>query len=226
MMEYSEPLQISGIQHYVFCPRQWALITLEQSWQDDAATIEGQLLHKNADDPFYEEIRGNKIITRCVPVYSSRLGLTGILDVLEFKKASAGIELPGKSGKWQPTIVEHKKGKPKKNLSDTLQLVAQVVCVEEHYNCQIQYGCLFYYQTKERIKLEITHDLRLKLERVVNEMHALMKTQKTPSVSNMRACSRCSLANICWPRLTFRKKSPQNYIAQRWEELSRAEITQ
>lgn len=110
MITYKEEdyLMLSGIQHFYFCKRQWALIHIEQQWADNQATMEGNYLHERADDPFFTESRKNIIISRAVPVSSSVLGLSGILDVLEFHKEESGVILPDKDGYWVPQIVEYK----------------------------------------------------------------------------------------------------------------------
>ena len=124
---YSEDdmLMLSGIQHYRFCPRQWALIHLEQQWDDNRLTIEGQLLHKHVDDPFYRQKCGNHITLRSVNIASHELGLYGISDVIELMPSddvANTIQHPKYPGHWLPILVEYKHGKPKKNEVDEVQL--------------------------------------------------------------------------------------------------------
>ena len=103
-MIYSEEeyLQLSGLQHFAFCRRQWALIHIENQWAENYRTIDGAILHQNAHDAQFRESRGNRVITRGVSVYSSQLGVSGQCDVLEYHQGNAGIPLPGKEGLWQP----------------------------------------------------------------------------------------------------------------------------
>src|SRR6056297_921574 len=128
MMEYKEDdfLLLSGIQHFFFCKRQWALIHIEQQWAENIRTTDGKHVHEKVDDPYIVETRGTLIITRSMPVSSRNLGLFGIADVVEFRKNKrAGIPLKGKSGLWVPVPVEYKRGKKKNDERDEVQLCAQ-----------------------------------------------------------------------------------------------------
>lgn len=121
-MSYKEDeyLMLSGIQHYYFCKRQWGLIHIDQQWAENSYTVEGQQLHAKADNPAIKEKRKDMFISRAIHVSSSSLGLSGVLDVVEFYKKMNGISFAGKKGTWQPYIVEYKRGKPKKKMSETL----------------------------------------------------------------------------------------------------------
>lgn len=124
-------LPLSGLQHFVFCRRQWALIHVERQWQENALTAEGRILHRRADDPFFTEKRKDRLIARSVPVASYSLGLSGICDVIEFTASPDGIQLPRREGHWLPAPVEYKRGRPKPEPSDAAQLCAQALCLEE-----------------------------------------------------------------------------------------------
>ncbi len=124
-------LPLSGIQHFVFCRRQWALIHVERQWQENALTAEGRIMHRRADDPFFTEKRNDVIIARSVPVASYRLGLTGVCDVVEFQQSTQGVSLPGREGTYLPAPVEYKRGKEKHDHSDEAQLCAQAMCLED-----------------------------------------------------------------------------------------------
>lgn len=115
-----EYLMLSGIQHFQFCKRQWALIHIEQAWEENVRTVEGQNIHQKTDSPFIREKRGSKLIVRAMPIKSNELKLTGICDVVEFVKDENGVEIYGNEGKYIPYPVEYKRGKPKKNDSDIL----------------------------------------------------------------------------------------------------------
>lgn len=113
-MAYNEEdfLQLSGLQHFRFCRRRWALIHIEHQWAENYRTIDGAILHENAHDTDLQERRGDRFITRGVSVYSAELGVSGQCDVLEYHRGSVGIPLSGKEGLWQPYPVEYKRGRP------------------------------------------------------------------------------------------------------------------
>ncbi|QVI35696.1 Dna2/Cas4 domain-containing protein [Lacticaseibacillus chiayiensis] len=132
-MYYSEEdwLLISGIQHFVFCKRQWALIHIEQVWKDNVLTYEGTQLHTNTDDVTFKEKRKDLLVVRGLRVHSAELGISGICDVVEFNKSQDGVQLNGRKSRYQPLVVEYKHGHQKRDLSDTLQLVLETMCLEE-----------------------------------------------------------------------------------------------
>lgn len=173
-MDYppDEYLPLSGIQHFVFCRRQWALIHIERQWRENALTAEGHILHRRADDPFFTEKRGDRIIARSVPVASPSLGLTGICDVIEFRAAPEGVRLPGREGCFQPVPVEYKRGRPKSHQADEAQLCAQAICLEEMLAVRIPQGDLFYQRTRKRVSVTFTPELRALVRKAAVEMHA------------------------------------------------------
>ena len=156
-----ELLPLSGIQHFLFCRRQWALIDVERQWQENALTVEGKLLHKRVDQPFFSETREGIIQARSVPVASYRLGLTGVCDVVEFSEAQPGARLPGREGTYLPTPVEYKRGHPKSDPCDEAQLCAQGMCLEEMLSVSIPYGYLFYGETRHRLEVTFTPELKV-----------------------------------------------------------------
>lgn len=107
--EDDDYLMLSGIQHFQFCRRQWALIHIEQQWEENVRTVEGQYLHRKADQPFVREKRGDKLIVRAMPVKSNDLKITGICDVVEFIRDNSGVEISGAEGKYMPYPVEYKR---------------------------------------------------------------------------------------------------------------------
>ena len=139
-MSYSEDdyLDVSGIQHFVFSERQWALIYVEGQWEDNYLTLAGDRFHKKVDDPYVSETRGSKFIKRALKICSKELGLSGICDVVEFQKDDKnGVPVYGKEGKYLPIPVEYKHGKPKKDKSDIFQVLAEAICLEEMMLCHI-----------------------------------------------------------------------------------------
>lgn len=147
-MKYLEDdyLMISGIQHFSYCPRQWALIHILNLWDSNIYTTKGDILHEKTDQPFLKESRPDKFITRAMPVSSSNLGVSGICDTIEYIKDKKGIIVKNKKGLWLPQIVEYKSGKSKQKISDQLQLCAQVLCLEEMLNVNINQAYLYYFK--------------------------------------------------------------------------------
>lgn len=220
-MDYSEDdfLSLSGIQHFMFCRRQWALIDLEQQWQENVSTVEGDIFHANAHNGIEREVRGNTIITRGMPVFSRKLGINGVCDVVEFKRDKNGITIFGIEGKWLPVPVEYKKGKPKEGDHDKFQLLAQAVCLEEMLGCEIERGYLYYGETRHRTEVVFTDDMRSQLKDVTDEMHKYFYEQRMPRVKKSGKCRYCSLNSICMPELT-KHNSAKQYIKHRIEDLS------
>lgn len=203
---YSEDdmLMLSGIQHYRFCPRQWALIHIEQQWQDNRLTIEGEIMHKHVDDPFYRQKCGNHITLRAVNIASHELGLYGVSDAIELQPSDSiegTIMHPKYSGRWLPIPIEYKHGKPKSNEIDEVQLTAQAMCLEEMYAIKIPYGAFFYGETKHRTEVEITPRLRDITKQCANDMHEAFHRVGLPKTEYGKHCERCSLKNICMPEL-------------------------
>lgn len=182
MKEYSEDdfLMLSGIQHYAFCPRQWALIHIEQQWKENFFTITGNIMHENAHDKDFVEKRKNVVITRGMPVFSRSLGVRGECDVVEFHKSKDGISLKNYEGFYQPIPIEYKRGKPKEHDADVLQLCAQALCLEEMLVCEIPKGFLYYGETKRRLEVLFDADLRQRVVVCFNKMHEFYDKNHTP----------------------------------------------
>jgi len=207
-----ELLPLSGIQHFLFCRRQWALIQVEQQWQDNLLTVEGKLLHQRADDPFFSESRGGVIIARSVPIASYQLGLVGVCDVVEFTEALEGVQLPGREGVYQPAPVEYKRGKPKREPSDEAQLCAQAMCLEEMLCVSIQRGFLYYGEIRHRVEVELGGELRKLVREIAEEMHVYLQRGYTPRVKPSKACRSCSLKDVCLPGLQTMSMEASEYI--------------
>lgn len=214
-MEYAEDdyLMISGIQHFRFCKRQWALIHIEQQWAENEHTVIGELMHKKAHDPYLTEKRRDTIIARALPVASREMGVTGECDVVEFHRCEDGIRLHGHRGNFSVCPIEYKKGKPKITEEDKLQLAAQAMCLEEMFSTQIPEGALFYGETKRREIVEITENLRNEVREMFREMHQYYERRYTPKVKMGKSCTFCSLRELCMPRLT-KNGSVKNYMDQ------------
>lgn len=216
MYDENDYLQISGIQHFVFCKRQWALIHIEQQWEENLRTADGRVMHSKVHDPSFNEKRGDTLITRSMAVSSARLGISGECDVVEFIRDDNGTEIFGREGKFRPLPIEYKRGSPKENESDIMQLCAQAMCLEEMLCCEINEGCLYYGENRRRTKVTFDHPLRERTEAAILEMHRLYERQYTPKVKRTKSCNACSLKEICLPVL-MKNQSAKEYIMKNIE---------
>ncbi len=212
-------LLLSGIQHMAFCERQWALIHIEQVWAENLRTLEGKHLHDRADDPFGDETRKGIRVVRAMPVVSNRLGLRGVADVVEFHRVEAAqegtaIRLNNRKGWWKPYPVEYKRGRPKRDDRDAVQLCAQAIALEEMLDTVIESGFLYYNQIKHREHIAIDAALRGRVEELARKMHNMMAVGITPKATKGKRCSLCSLSEICQPSLTLRYRSIESYLAR------------
>lgn len=205
-MKYSEEdyLPLSGIQHFAFCRRQWALIHIENQWAENERTVDGTIMHEKAHSGDVES-RGDAVIMRALRVFSATLGVSGECDVVEFHRNADGISLNGHDGLWQPYPVEYKRGKPKEHNADEMQLCAQAMCLEEMLCCTIPCGAPFYGEPRRRTEVEFTPELRRAVEDSLNEMHDCYKRGYTPKAKPRKGCSACSLKEICLPKMAQRK---------------------
>lgn len=227
MGKYSEDeyLMLSGIQHFAFCRRQWALIHIEQQWEENYRTVEGNIMHERAHDETLHEKRGDLLITRGMAVSSSNLGISGECDVVEFRRSKDGISLFGQEGTFSVTPIEYKRGAPKIDESDKLQLAAQAMCLEDMLCCEIKTGYLFYGETRRRTKVDIDQELRERTKDMLEEMHDLFRRGHTPKVKHTKACNACSLKNICLPVLCGRKTASAYMTAHLNEGETDEEVT-
>ena len=218
-MNYAEEdfLQLSGLQHFAFCRRQWALIHIENQWAENFRTIDGAIVHQNAHDAGFEESRSDRYITRGVSVYSSQLGVSGQCDVVEYHRGSTGIPLRGKEGLWQPYPVEYKRGSPREDTGDALQLCGQAMCLETMLCCEIPEGALFYGEIRRRAVVPFTGELRSQVRELLAQMHDLYRRGYTPKVKPSRSCGACSLKELCLPKL-MKNRSVADYLKAAMEE--------
>lgn len=212
MKEFREEdfLMISGIQHFVFCERQWALIHIEQQWYENELTIDGNFMHEKVHDGMQFEKRKNTIISRGMAVRSFEFGISGICDVVEFTESNEGIPIKGRTGLYEICPVEYKRGHNKMDDSDLLQIVAQAVCLEEMFCCKISKGYLYYGETRRRSEVLITDDNKKRLLQITERMHELFDRKYTPKIKKQAKCRRCSLQNICVPEI--QKENVEKYI--------------
>jgi len=203
MFREDELLPLSGLQHFVFCPRQWALIHIEQQWVENRLTVEGKVLHKKVDEGKPESRDGYRI-ERSIALRSFSLGLTGKADVVEYP-------LDRKS---PPVPVEYKRGKVKDHDADLVQLCAQALCLEEMTGQSIVEGAIFYGEPRRRIRVEIDEVLREKTRTVAADMHRLYRLAETPAPEFGPKCKNCSLIEICEP-----KPIGRGGIVRDWERM-------
>ena len=213
-------LKLSGIQHYMFCPRQWALIHIEQQWEDNRLTAEGGLLHKIVDNPAYRQKNGAIITLRAVHIASHTLGLYGISDAIELIPSDTDknvITHPRYAGYWKPYPIEYKRGHSKPDERDEVQLAAQVICLEEMYDIHIPEAALFYNETRHRETVAIDDNLRRLTRELSEAMHKSFASGITPKAVEHKGCRSCSLHDICAPELT-EKTSVSYYLKKTFDE--------
>ena len=218
MYQEEDFLAISGLQHFAFCRRQWALIHIEQQWKENLRTVEGHILHENAHDAFFTEKRGTVLISRGMAIQSRALGVSGVCDVVELHASPDGVPIFGREGKWLPVPVEYKRGSPKETDADRLQLCCQAMCLEEMLCCAVPEGALYYGEPRRRTVVPFTPELRGQVQDNLKEMHELYKRRHTPKVKPSKACNACSLKVLCLPKLMGRKRVA-DYLAAAMEEL-------
>jgi CRISPR-associated exonuclease Cas4 len=194
-------LPLSGLQHLAFCPRQWALIHLEQAWAENRLTSEGRLLHEKVDLPGQSR-RHDLHTVRGVPLASRRLALTGRADLVEFRP--------------EPFPVEYKRGRRKPDDCDLVQLCAQALCLEEMLGQPVLRGAIFYGEPRRRLEIEFSPQIRSRTEMLAAEMHRLYQARQTPPAKPGKHCQNCSLVNICLPQATA-----ESTIQSRWNRLLR-----
>lgn len=182
-----QSLPISALQHWLFCPRQCALIHVERLWEENRLTAEGRLLHERADAGRPESRKDVRIL-RSVQIASSRLGLHGVADVVELHKT-------------RPYPVEYKRGRPKAHRADEVQLCAQAICLEEMMGKSVQEGALFYGARQRRTVVSFDESLRTLTERVATDMRdGLTEAVLPPPVYDPARCDACSLNELCCPQ--------------------------
>lgn len=210
-----EYLLLSGIQHYAFCKRQWGLIHIELQWSENLRTVEGRLVHERAHDAAIVERRGDLITSRAMPVSSRALGISGECDVVEFhreeRESDRSVYIPAYGGIYSVVPVEYKRGAPKSDDIDALQLCAQAMCLEEMLSCRIPAGYIFYAETRRRQQVDFTDGLRTAVGETVSEMHDYFRRGLTPRSKRTKACNACSLRDLCLPALE-KKRTAGGYI--------------
>ncbi len=209
-------LPLSGLQHLLFCERQWALIHIEQQWEDNRLTQEGRVLHDRAHQGG-TETRPDVVIARGLRVRSLRLGIAGEMDVCEFHRTDeadgVAMRLAEREGWWFPFPVEYKRGRPKKGACDEVQLCAQAICLEEMFGTSVRSGALFYGENRRRTSVAFNPALRGQTEWLAERMHKLFNSGVTPAAVFAPKCENCSLKLRCMPALGRKQAGVAGYIS-------------
>jgi CRISPR-associated exonuclease Cas4 len=197
---------ISALQHYLYCPRQCALIHVEQAWAENRFTAEGRVLHEATAAIGTEKRRGVRVVT-AMPLVSHRLGVSGIADLVELHR--------GEDGTWRPFPVEYKRGKPKAHRADEVQLCAQAMALEEMLAVTLEHGALFYGETRRRVEVALDPGLRALTAEVASAVRAMIASGATPAAEyQKRKCGACSLADLCQPRRLSRSLAVSAWLAR------------
>lgn len=209
MIQPDDLLQLSALQHYAFCPRQCALIHIEQVWTENRLTAEGRIMHEHVHDEGNES-RGDVRIERGVSLRSLEMGIIGKADVIEYHRQPDGT--------WQAFPVEYKRGKPKPDDSDKIQLCAQAMCLEEMLRVQIPVGALFYGKIRRRLDVAFDDALRRETREAAQKTHELIASGKTPKPEYSKRCESCSFIGECMPKTIQKKRSVESYIKRMLDE--------
>lgn len=208
-MDEDEFIPISALQHYLYCPRQCALIHVEQLWAESWHTAEGRVLHERADQPRAERRRGVRTVT-AMPLAHGALGITGIADVVEFHEGPEGE---------QAFPVEYKRGRPKAHRADEVQLCAQALCLEAMLEQPIADGALFYGETRRRTDVAFDPALRQLTRETIDATRAMLASAITPTAQySPKLCDACSLIDLCQPKLLNRPRSVNAWLARQLQE--------
>lgn len=209
-----EYIQLNHLQHYMFCKRQWWLLDYHDVWRENYHTALGQILHQKVNKSDLKEKRKGIIIDRAMPVISHKYGVYGILDAVEFEKSKTGIKLKNRKGRDSYTIntIEYKKGKPKKDNSDLIQVIGQVVCLEEMFDTVIDKAYIYYKSTHRRMEYEIGIEERELLKNTLIEMRDYLEKEEIPDFEYSRKCEACSIKEICMPKVRTTKRKVNKYL--------------
>jgi CRISPR-associated exonuclease Cas4 len=204
-----ERLPISAVKQYAYCKRRFALMFIDGEWGDNYKITEGDIFHEKVNDPFFNEKRGDRYLSRSIPVFSDRLNLYGIVDIVEFLSDGGGVDIGVKPGLWRINPIEYKNGKPEKSGADNLQLCAQALCLEEMFSTVINSGDIYYGKLRKRVTIPLTDSLKQKTEAIVHEINSLLTSEypQVPSRPEDQNCCLCSLVDICIPSIFDTKES-------------------
>jgi CRISPR-associated exonuclease Cas4 len=221
MFDEEDLLPISALQHFVFCPRRCALVHIEQVWMENQFTVEGDILHERVDE-LGRESRVTLIVSHGLGIRSLRLGITGKVDVVEFRSstdAQGCCTLAGKEGHWTPYPIEYKRGSPRRGFGDDIQICAQALCLEEMLECAVPAGSIYYASTRKRREILFSASLRAQTADAILGLRSLMDGGVTPPPVYGKKCDTCSLFDLCQPKIPVRGADPANYVTRYLEEV-------
>lgn len=196
-------IMISALNQYLYCPRRCALIHIEQVWEENRFTAEGRIMHERVHEEGNES-RGDVRIARGVPLRSLEIGIVGMADVVEFHRID--------KNQWQPFPVEYKRGKPKPDHSDAIQLCAQAMCLEEMLGIAVPKGALFYGRTRRRLDVSFDDSLRMEVYETAKRVRELIASGTTPPPVYEKRCESCSLIGECMPKNIGKHPSIKRYL--------------
>lgn len=208
---------LSGLKHFVFCRRRWALVHIEQLWDENVLTLDGHYMHERVHDAGFTESRGSVILSRAMPIRSQELQISGECDMVELHRDPSGVPVHGREGTWRLYPVEYKRGKPDERGADEMQLCAQAICLEEMFVTEIPEGAIYYGQTRRRRKVPFSEALRSQVRTALQEMHQLFTRGYTPRAKMTKACKSCSMVELCQPSLS-KRLSASEYVRRALEE--------
>lgn len=221
MFDEEDLLPISALQHFVFCPRRCALVHIEQVWMENQLTVEGDILHERVDE-MGRESRVTLIVSHGVGIRSLRFGVTGRVDVIEFRsstEAEGNCTLAGKDGHWTPYPIEYKRGSPRRGFGDDIQICAQALCLEEMLECTVPAGSIYYASTRKRREILFSAPLRDQTMAAILGLRTLLAAGVTPAPVYGKKCDTCSLFDLCQPKIPLAGKDPGLYVARYLEEM-------
>lgn len=210
---------LSGLKHFIFCRRRWALVHIEQLWYENEYTLDGEYMHERVHDAEFTEVRGSVLLSRAMPVRSVSMNITGECDMVELHKDPHGVPIQGREGTWRLYPIEYKRGRPNDRGADEMQLCAQAMCLEEMFVTDIPEGAVFYGEIHRRMSVVFTEELRNSVRSALEEMHRLFERGHTPRAKMTKACKNCSLVELCQPGLS-KQVSPSEYVRRMLEEES------
>lgn len=207
----SDFLMISGLEHFAFCRRQWALIHVEQLWRENVLTLEGAYMHERVHDAGFTELRGSTLLSRAMPVRSEIMRVTGECDMVELHSDPAGVPIRGRDGLWRLYPVEYKRGRPNDRGAEQLQLCAQAMCLEEMFQTQIPEGAIYYITSHRRYPVSFTAELRSLVKETIERIEAFRRSFSIPPAEYGAKCKACSLREHCLPSV---QRSASGYCMQ------------
>lgn len=209
MADEDDLIPLSALQHYLYCPRQCALIHVERLWAESRHTAEGRLMHDRADVPGMEVRHGVRTATS-MPLAAPELGIAGVADIVEFRSIDAGVI---------PCPVEYKRGRPKAHQADEVQLCAQALCLEAMLGVAVVEGALFYGKTRRRKMVIFDEALRALTLETIRAVRQMLDNRLTPQAAyEAKRCDACSLLDLCRPHELGRRTSVHEWLLQQTEE--------